>query len=196
MRCTTALPLFALPLTLAACGGAPAPEPKAAEPAPTAAPTPPPAPTATAPAEKKDDPPPEPDPNPPPAPEPEKPKSATMIAGTSLSDIDDKAMIAAVQKAGWAPPDVAVTGGTVGKYENFRFTIEKGGVTGFVELIRPAKTPTGSSASMMPPKDQKAMREATSAVLYDDKADLLLVVNIDGKPAEAKKLLDKLLKGK
>jgi len=63
-----------------------------------------------------------------------------------------------------------------------------------IEVIRPAKTPTGSSASMMPPKDQKAMREATSAVFFDKDADILVVVNVDGKPADAKKLLDKLVK--
>lgn len=195
MRCTTALSFLAA-LTLAACGGSPPPEPTVAEPPATAKPEPPPAPTATTPPEEKKEPAPEPEPAPAPPAAEAKPKSSAMISGVSLSDIDDKAMIAAVQKAGWAPPDVAVTGGTVGKYENFRFTIDKGGVTGFVELIRPAQTPTGSSASMMPPKDQKSMREATSAIFFDEKADLLLVVNVEGKPAEAKKLLDKLLKGK
>jgi len=124
----------------------------------------------------------------------EKPKSTATVAGVSLSDIDAKAFVAEVQKLTWAPQDVAISGGTVGKYENFRFGIAKGNFTGFIEVIRPAKEPTGASASMMPPKDQKAMREASSAVFLDETADILVVVNVDGKQAEAKKLLDKLIK--
>ncbi len=134
---------------------------------------------------------------PPPAPAaPEKPKSATQIGGVSLSDIEEKQLVAAAQKIGWAPQNVAVSSGTVGKYENIRFTVQNGAQEGRIELVRPAHQPTGSSASMMPPKEQKAMADGTSAVLYDEAADLILMVTIADKPAEAKKLLDRLLKGK
>ena len=182
--------LVALSFIVVACGGSPTPP--AAEPKPDPAPKEEPKPagdTKKEPEEKK-----EPVAEPPPA--PEKAKSTTTIAGVSISDIDAKALVAAVQKIGWAPQDVQTSGGTVGKYENIRFGIASATLEGTLEIIRPAKTPTGSSASMMKPKDQAAMKEGLGAVFVDKDAEVAIIIVIEGKPAEAKKVLDKLLKGK
>ncbi len=138
---TTAL--VALSLIVVACGGSPPPpaaEPKA-EPPPVSKPEPKPA------EEPKQEPEAKPEPAPEPPPAPEKPKSSTNIGGVSISDIDAKQLVAAVQKIGWAPEDVQTSGGSVGKYENIRFGIANGSIEGTLEIIRPAHTPTGSSAS-------------------------------------------------
>ena len=176
---------------VAACGGSP--PPPAAEPEAETAPAAKDEPTAEEPKkdpeEKK-----EPVAEAPPA--PEKVKSKTMLGGVSISDIDVKALVAAVQKIGWAPEDVQTSGGTVGKYENLRFGIANGSLEGTLEIIRPAQTPTGSSASMMAPKDQAAMKASLGAVFVDKEAEVAIIIVIEGKPAEAKKVLDKLLKGK
>jgi hypothetical protein len=112
-----------------------------------------------------------------------------------LSDVSIETVIAEVQKLKWAPPTVATSGGTVGKYENLRFGISDGKSEGYIEIIRPAKDPSGSSANMMPPKDQKAMKESSGAATYlDPEADVLVIVMIEGKTAVAKKLIDKLVK--
>ncbi|MEZ4219798.1 MAG: hypothetical protein R3B13_02635 [Polyangiaceae bacterium] len=169
------------------CGSPPPPASPAPAPAPA---SPPPAP------EPKEEPPPPEDPEPPPEATPaapEKPKSTAMIGETSISDIDGQALVAEVQKLKWAPEKVEVMGGSVGKYENLRFGIHNGTLGGHIELIRPAKEPSGG-ASMMSPKDQKAMHENQGAVFLDETADVLVIVIVDGKPAEAKKLLDKLIK--
>lgn len=55
---------------------------------------------------------------PPPPAAPELPKSEATIGGVSISEIDPKALVAALQKAGWAPENVEINHGTVGKYEN------------------------------------------------------------------------------
>jgi hypothetical protein len=180
---------------LAACGGTP-PPPKAAPPVEEAAPPPASAPAPKAEDEEKSEPEKKPDEEgpPPEPPAPEKPKSTATIAGVSISDVEDKAVVAAVQKLGWAPEKVAISGGTIGKYENFRFGIAKGGLAGRIEVVRPAKSPSGSSASMMPPKEQKKMNEGLGAVFLDETADVVVIVVVDDKPAEAKKLLDKLVK--
>jgi hypothetical protein len=49
---------------------------------------------------------------------------------------------------------------------------------------------------MMPPKDQAAMKENVGAVFLDPDAEVAIIIVIDGKQAEAKKVLGKLLKGK
>lgn len=175
-----------LALSISACG-APAPPP--------ASPPPP------EPVKKAEKPPPEPEkpkePEPEPTPPPvveAKPKSKRTIGGTSISDVEGPAMVAEAQKAGWAPTNVAILGGTVGKYENVRFGIDNGKVTGYIEIIRPAHEPTHGGASMMAPKDQKAMKDALGAVLFDEEAEVLIVVVVEDNPADAKKLLAKLVK--
>lgn len=184
-------------LLVTACGGTPtapaaepkpepAPAPKKEEPKPPEEPKEP----EQKEADKKTEPPPE----APPA--PEKPKSKTTIGGVSISEIDGKALVAAMQKIGWAPQDVQITGGTVGKFENIRFGIAGPTFEGTFEIIRRAQTPTGSSAGMMAPKDQADMKKDTAAVFLDKEAEVAIIIVIEGKQAEAKKVLDKLLKVK
>ncbi len=176
-----------------ACAGAPTPTaPPASEPAPTAAPEPEPAPSAAEPAAAETA---AAEPEPAPAPEPPaRPKSAATIGGVSISEITSAALVEELRKLGWAPPDTAVGGGTVGKYENLEIGISNGTLAGLVEIIRPAASPTGGSASMMAPKDQKGMKEGRGAVYFDESTEVLVVVTLAGKPAEAKKLLEKLIK--
>lgn len=177
-----------LSLVTMACGSPPAPA--APEPKPElvkpAEPKPKPE------AEKPKEPEPEPE-TPPPAVE-AKPKSKHTIGGASISDVEGPAMVAEAQKIGWAPTNVALLGGTVGKYENVRFGIDNGKNTGYIEIIRPAHEPTFRGANMMSPKDQAAMKESLGAILLDEEADVLIVVVVEDKPAEAKKLLAKLVK--
>lgn len=175
---------------LVACGGSPPPPAAPPEPAPVKKPEPPPPPPEPEPSAE-----PEPEAPPPEPAAPEKPKSTATIGGTSLSDVSAEAVIAEVQKLKWAPEKVAVSGGTVGKYENIRFGITDGKQSGYIEIVRPAKDPTGSTASMMPPKDQKAMKESSGAATYlDPDGDVIVIVMVDGgKTAVAKKLLDKLV---
>ncbi len=170
-----------------ACGGAPPPEPAAPAPAPAPPPPPP---------EPVEEPPPPEDPEPVPVaePAPEMPKSTATIGGISVSEIDAKTLVAEVQKLKWAPEKVEISGGTVGKYENIRFGIDNGKLSGYLELVRPAAAPSGGGASMMAPKDQKAMREATAGVFLDETANVLLMVKIEGKKAEAQKFVDALVK--
>jgi hypothetical protein len=178
---------------LVACGGStppPEPPPKPAEPAPKAAPPPPvEAPKADEP--KADEPKPE---APAPPPPPELPKSAATIGGVSISEIEPKGLVDALQKAGWAPEKVEINHGTVGKYENIQFGLLKGNDQGTFELVRRIPVPTGSSSSMMSPKDQAKMKEGRGAVYLDEKAEVALWIIIDGKPAVAKKVLEALLK--
>jgi hypothetical protein len=173
-----------------ACGSPPPPAAPAPEPAPE--PVKPKEPEKPKEAETPKEPEPEPE-APPPAPE-AKPKSKHTIGGTSISDVEGAAIIAETQKLGWAPTNVALMGGTVGRYENVRFGIDNGKATGYIEVIRPAHEPRGGSANMMSPKDQKAMKETLGAVLLDEEADVLVIVVVEDKPAEAKKLLAKLVK--
>ena len=121
------------------------------------------------------------------------PKSSATIGGVSVSEIDAKAIVAEVQKLKWAPQKVDISGGVVGKYETIRFGISNGKIGGKVEVIRRAAVPSGG-ASMMSPKDQKAMHEKRGAVFLDEEADVLIAIVVDGRPAEAKKLLAKLVK--
>lgn len=137
---------------------------------------------------------PEPEPETPPPAEAAKPKSKHTIGGASISDVEGPAIVAEAQKIGWAPTNVALMGGTVGKYENIRFGIDNGKATGYIEVIRPAHEPRGGGANMMSPKDQKAMKEELGAVLLDEEADVLVIVVVEDKPADAKKLLAKLVK--
>lgn len=131
---------------------------------------------------------------PPPPAAPELPKSTATIGGVSISEIDPKTLVAALQKAGWAPEEVEINHGTVGKYESIEFGILKGNDKGTFEMVRRAANPSGSSGSMMGPKDQAAMHEKLGAVYLDDKADVAVWVVIEGKPAVAKKVLDAVLK--
>lgn len=175
---------------LSACGAPPPPETaKAPEPAPA---PPAPKPEAPKPEPKAEEPAKAPAPEPPPA--PELPKSSATIGGVSISEIDAKTLVAAVQKAGWAPEEVEINQGTVGKFENIEFGLMKGNDKGTFELVRRARTPSGASGSMMSPKDQAKMREDKGAVFLDEKAEVAIILVIEGKPAVAKKALDAILK--
>lgn len=177
---------------LVACGGAtPPPEsPTPPEPAPKEEPKPVEEPKAE---EPKAEEPKKAEAAPPPA-APELPKSAATIGGVSISEIDPKSLVAALQKAGWAPENVEINHGTVGKYESIEFGLLKGNDKGTFEMVRRAATPSGSSGSMMAPKDQAAMHEKVGAVYLDEKADVAVWVVIEGKPAVAKKVLESVLK--
>jgi hypothetical protein len=188
------LPLVGLSL-LVACGGSTPPPPK--PPPEQAAPAPPPPPPPSASAEEPEasaSAEPEEPPEPAKPPEPQKPKSTATIAGTSISDIDGKDVVTAVQKLKWAPPTVAIGGGTVGKYESIRFGIQTGSASGYIEIIRPAHNPIPGSASMMPPKDQEPMKAKMGATYLDKDADVLVTVVVQGNKTAAKRLLDKLVK--
>jgi len=191
MTRTTSCLALVLSTLLAACGGAtPPPEtPEAEEPKAE----PPPVKEEPKAEELKKEEPKKEEPATPPA-APEIPKSAATIGGASISDVTPEALVAEMRKLGWAPENVEINHGTVGKYENIEFGIAKGNDKGTCELVRRAATPTGSSGSMMSPKDQAAMHEKLGAVYLDDKAEVVVMVIIEGKPAEAKKVLDKLVK--
>lgn len=127
-------------------------------------------------------------------PQPERVKSSATIGGVSLTEVTGEQIVAELQKLGWAPENVAISGGTVGRYENVRMGIATAKAEGLFELIRPAAQPRSGGASMMAPKDQKAMRESTAAVYLDESADVIVIIAVDGKLPDAKKLLDKLVK--
>lgn len=99
-----------------------------------------------------------------------------------------------MQKLKWAPPTVAISGGTVGKYADIRFGIQRGRSSGHIEIIRPAANPIPGTASMMAPKDQAVMNQKMGAVYLDKDADVLITVVVDGNKSAAKRLLDKLVK--
>lgn len=131
------------------------------------------------------------------APKLDKPKSESSIAGASISEIDGVALQEAVKKLGWAKEGNAVGSMTVGSYETLNYEIEKGKLKAKVEIVRPAASPGEvSSASMTPPAEQKASKEKDgSAVFYDEASDVLVAVTMsEGKPADAKGILGKLVK--
>ena len=131
---------------------------------------------------------------PPPAP---KPKSAATIAGVSVSEIDGAGLQKQLKKLGWLEPNTSVGGMDLGGYQNIRTDIKKGKEKGYVEIIKPATAPTASGTNMVPPKEQKDSRDKEgAATFYDDAADVLVIVSIEGKPADAKKLLGTLVKAK
>ena len=76
-----------------------------------------------------------------PAPKLDKPKSASTIAGKSLSEVEGTATFDAAKKLGWAKDGGAVGGGTIGSYEQLRFDIEKGKLKGFVEARAAGREP-------------------------------------------------------
>lgn len=169
-----------------ACGGSTPPaEPPPKEEAP--APPPPPPAEEPAPAESA-----EPAAEPAPEPAPSKPASKATISGISISDVEGPVVVAAMQKLGWAPESVEISGGNIGKFENIRFTLAKDGTGGSVEIVRPAHSPQ-PGASMMSPEAQRADAEKRGAAYYDPDADVLVVVVVDGKPGVAKQLLGKLV---
>lgn len=182
--------VVALGSLLIACGGA-TPPPEAAKPEPAPAPKP-------VVEEHKAEEPKQEEPKkeeaPPPPAAPEVPKSAATIGGVSISEIDPKALVAALQKAGWAPEEVEINHGTVGKYENIEFGIAKGTDKGTFEIVRRAAQPTGASGSMMGPKDQAAMHENLGAVFLDSKSEVVVIVVVEGKQAVAKKVLELVIK--
>lgn len=131
------------------------------------------------------------------APKLDKPKSESTIGGTSLSEIDGAALQEAVKKLGWAKEGQAVGSLVVGSYEALNYEIEKGKLKAKVEIVRPAASPGEvSSATMTPPAEQKASKEKEgSAVFFDEASDVLVVVTMtEGKPADAKGILGKLVK--
>jgi hypothetical protein len=131
------------------------------------------------------------------APKLDKPKSESTIAGASISEIDGAALQEAVKKLGWAKEGTAVMGMTMGSYEALNYEIEKGKLKAKIEIVRPAATPGElSSTTMVPPAEQKASKEKEgSAVFYDEASDVLVAVTMsEGKPADAKGVLGKLVK--
>lgn len=126
----------------------------------------------------------------------DKPKSASTIGGKSISDVDGVAVQDQAKKLGWIKDAGAVGGGTLGSYEQFRFEIEKGKAKGFIEVVRPAANPTASGgSSITPPTELQSMRESEGAAVHlDPEADVIVIVSIEGKTAEAKKLLGQLVK--
>ena len=130
------------------------------------------------------------------APKLDKPKSEATIAGKSLSELDDAGLSAELKKLGWVKEGAAVSGGTVGSYQSLSVDIEKGKAKGVVKIIRPAAEPgEASGTSIAPPSEQKAEREKEGAATeLDEAADVLVIVQIEGKTADAKKLLAQLVK--
>lgn len=130
------------------------------------------------------------------APKLEKPKSEATIGGKSVSDVDGLLMLAEAKKLGWVKDGTGVGGGVIGPYEQFRFDIEKGGMKGYIEVVRPTANPgEAGSVSMTPPVELKARREKEGAATeLDEVADVIVVVSVEGKTADAKKLLGQLVK--
>jgi hypothetical protein len=129
------------------------------------------------------------------APKLDKPASESMLSGKSVSSIEGTDLQGALKKLGWAKDDSSVTGGKAGSYENLHIDIAKGKEKGYVEITRPASEPGEASSSGTSPSDQKEAKEKDgAAVYYDDSADVLVAVNVEGKSADAKKLLGQLVK--
>lgn len=131
------------------------------------------------------------------APKLDKPKSASTIAGTSISELDGAALQEAVKKLGWANEGAAVGSMTMGSYESISYDIEKGKLKGKIEIVRPAAAPgEASSTTVTPLAEQKDSKEKEgSAVFYDEASEVLVAVTMtEGKPADAKKVLGKLVK--
>src|SRR5262249_4232172 len=108
-------------------------------------------------------------------------------------DVETSAIEDASGKLGWVSQGGG--GGRVGQYEAYRIDVKKGKDTGQIQIIRPTAKPLGGTSNMVPPKEQKGTFDADkAATFYDEAAEVLVAVKIEGKPAEAKKLLDKLVK--
>ncbi|MEZ4220594.1 MAG: hypothetical protein R3B13_06650 [Polyangiaceae bacterium] len=203
MRSPIIPPVALLPLLLlTACGGAqPAPTAAPAEPTPAtlasadsasqSAPEPE-SPTATTePAATN-----EPAATPPASAESSSGKSAYTIGGVSLSDVDVKGIDAALRKAGYelAGPAEPTVCGTL---EIFQLGVaKKGKALGVLALHRAAKTPTHDCEPTSPKESYAVWKPAvdkpnsTSAMLYDEEADVLLGVNLlKGTGRAAKELL-------
>ena len=180
--------LVPVALFLFACGKPPAP-PEPPAPPPQEEPVPEP---------KKE----EPKPEPPKAPEAlKKPASTFQIGGKSLSEVSCPDVGELIKKAGWIAKDATPTcgGGTVGVYEANQIAIEKGKVKGRFSLVRPAAKPTvEGSSKIVPPAEQAAAQKdkKTAFAMADADADVAVIVELDepGKTAEAKKLVDGVVK--
>jgi hypothetical protein len=178
--------LVPVALFLLACGKPPPPvEPPAAPPQEEPVPEP-----------KKE----EPKPEPPKAPEAlKKPASMFQIGGKSISTVDCVEVAELVKKAGWIKGGAACGGMTMGVYESQTITLEKGKITGKLMLLRPTAKPTvEGSTKMVPPGEQAAgvKDKKTAYAMADAEADVAIVVELEepGKTAEAKKLVDGLVK--
>lgn len=190
------LSLVVIPFLGVACGGSTKPPAPPPEPAPmSAAPPPAPAPAesdagAAAPAASA------PENTTPPAPAAlDKPASTSTIGGTSISSVDPSAVVAAVKKMKWASDSTTAGGGTAGQYENIKFDIQKGKTKGYVEIVRPAQSPTASDTPVKAPADIKPdLKKDKAAIFYDEPADVLVAVSVEKKPYLARRILHKLVK--
>jgi hypothetical protein len=189
------LSLVVVPFLVVACGGSSKPPAPPPEPPPaSAAPPPEPAPAeADAGAEAAAEPA---QPETPPAPAAlNKPASESTIGGTSISSVDPGAVVDAVKKMKWAGDSTTAGGGTAGQYEDIKFDIQKGKDKGFVEIVRPAQSPTASDTPVKAPADMEAdLKKDKAAIFYDDSADVLVAVSVDKKAYLAKQILGKLVK--
>lgn len=129
------------------------------------------------------------------------PKSTHTIGGVSASDVDAKGVQAALEKAGYGligPTDAT----TCGDVEQLQLSLtRKGKPVGIFTILRKAKakaadcSPTSIKESFEVWKKPAAEPGSTSALVYDEKADVLVVVNLlkGGSAAAAKALLDGLV---
>lgn len=123
----------------------------------------------------------------------DKPASEATVAGASLSSIDTDALTAALKKHHWKADNVKAT--TTGVYETVHADISKGKMKGTLEIVRPAKSPTATSATVKAPADLKTEDEKKKmAVYYDETGDVLVAVNVEKKGWAAKGLLRQLVK--
>jgi hypothetical protein len=128
------------------------------------------------------------------APKIDKPPSESTIAGKSVSEIDGATVASEAKKLGWVKEAAPAGANTSGSYETLKLDIEKGKSKGFIEIIRPAANP-GAPGSGGAPSEVKAAREKDgAAVHYDEASDVLIVVMVEGKTADAKKLLAQFVK--
>lgn len=127
-----------------------------------------------------------------------KPKSEWSVDGTSLSDIDALALAAAFKKAKLT--DSGSAGGSYGKgYESVNFDVSKGKLKGRFYMVRPAKTPTPAESSLGGPEVALGLQDKhKSHGVLDKNADLYFEIRMEegGKAADAKKLLDAVIKRK
>jgi hypothetical protein len=128
------------------------------------------------------------------APKLDKPKSDSTIAGKSISEADPTALQAEAKKLGWLKAEGGASPQVSGSYETIKFDIEKGKSKGYVEIVRPAAAPGAASGGGGTPAELKSMREKEGAVHYDEASDVLVVVFVEGKQADAKKLLNQYVK--
>jgi hypothetical protein len=125
----------------------------------------------------------------PPAPATKKTASKKMIKGESVSSITSEGLADAAKAAlGAKSANGSITIGS--QYEQVNVTVK--GAT--VQIIRPAANPDPSGPAVSAPKTRSGELAKSEAAVYDEEADVLILVT-SNKKATSQKALGSLVKG-